>query len=179
MKLFLDNCSNYYKFVYQLICLFCLSVLVTNKLLSLTFLEISLLNHFARTLCYIFAFINLCLFLKEKNYKVSLIFMLFAVIGLLCKKSSSSSELLQFSLLVLAFSRLKFEKALQVLEDEETYFTEDDYTNLILDLDKDDEKINEIKCCCQLFGDALAAIKRIEDVKRRIKSLLLDERNQL
>lgn len=114
MKLFLDNCSNYYKFVYQLICLFCLSVLVTNKLLSLTFLEISLLNHFARTLCYIFAFINLCLFLKEKNYKISLIFMLFAVIGLLCKKSSSSSELLQFSLLVFAFSRLKFEKALQV-----------------------------------------------------------------
>ena len=100
-----------YNSAYQFLCFGCIVVLVFNKVFSTSFLDASLLRHFVRTICYVLAVANLVVFIKEKNYKICLIFLSCLLVGILCKKFSSSNELLQFAIFTFAFSKVNFRKA--------------------------------------------------------------------
>ena len=107
---FIKNTA-FYNSAYQFLCLGCIFVLVFNKVFSTSFLDASLLRHFVRTICYVLAVANLVVFIKEKNYKICLIFLLCLLVGILCKKFSTSNELLHFAIFTFAFSKVNFRKA--------------------------------------------------------------------
>lgn len=110
---FLKNTA-FYSSVYQFLCLGCIFVLVFNKVFSISFLDVSILRHFVRSLCYVLAVLNLVVFIREKNYRICLIFLSCLLVGILCKKFSSSNDLLQLALFSFAFAKVNFRKAIFV-----------------------------------------------------------------
>ena len=114
MKFNLIKNTKFFSSSYQVLCLSCIFILVFNEVFSVSFLDVSIIKHFARNLCYLFAAINLILFIKEKNYFITYFALASLFIGIMCKNFSTSNEILQFSLLLLAFSKVNFNKAVFV-----------------------------------------------------------------
>lgn len=110
---FIKNTA-FYSSAYQFLCLGCIFVLVFNKVFSTSFLDVSLLRHFVRTICYVLAAVNLVVFIKEKNYKICLIFLSCLFVGFLCKQFSSSNQILYFCLFTFAFAKVNYRKAVFV-----------------------------------------------------------------
>lgn len=105
--------SNYLS-IYQYVACFCLFIFIFNKVLAFTHIEINILRHLAKNLCYLLAIANIIIFIKEKNYLVVILSLLFIVVGVLNKKYTQQSDVLLYSILVLSFSKLNFRAALQV-----------------------------------------------------------------
>ena len=104
---------NKYLAIYQYIASFCLFVFITNKVFALTYLDYNILKHLAKNLCYLFAIFNLLIFIKEKKIYVVTLSFLFLLIGFFNKKYSQQTDVLVYTILVIAFAKLKINLALK------------------------------------------------------------------
>ena len=110
---FLNNIQNKYLAIYQYIACFCLFVFITNKVFALTYLDYNILRHLAKNLCYLFAIFNLLIFIKEKKIYIDSLSFLFLIIGFFNKKYTQQTDVLVYTILVIAFAKMKVNLALK------------------------------------------------------------------
>ena len=109
----LNNIQTKYLTIYQFLACFCLFIIIFNKVFAFAHIDINILRHLAKNLCYLFVALNLIVFIKEKNFLVIILSLLFLIVGVLNKKYSLQTDVLQYSILVIAFSKLNFNLAIK------------------------------------------------------------------
>lgn len=109
----LNNIQTKYLTIYQFLACFCLFIIVFNKVFAFAHIDVNILRHLAKNLCYLFVALNLIVFIKEKNFLVIILSLLFLIVGVLNKKYSLQTDVLQYSILVIAFSKLNFKFAIK------------------------------------------------------------------
>ena len=109
----LNNIQTKYLTIYQFLACFCLFIIIFNKVFAFANIDINILRHLAKNLCYLFVALNLIVFIKEKNFLVIILSLLFLIVGVLNKKYSLQTDVLQYSILVIAFSKLNFKFAIK------------------------------------------------------------------
>lgn len=109
----LNNLQTKYLTIYQFLACFCLFIIIFNKVFAFAHIDINILRHLAKNLCYLFVALNLIVFIKEKNFLVIILSLLFLIVGVLNKKYSLQTDVLQYSILVIAFSKLNFKFAIK------------------------------------------------------------------
>ena len=109
----LNNIQTKYLTIYQFLACFCLFIIIFNKVFAFAHIDVNILRHLAKNLCYLFVALNLIVFIKEKNFLVIILSLLFLIVGVLNKKYSLQTDVLQYSILVIAFSKLNFNLAIK------------------------------------------------------------------
>lgn len=109
----LNNLQTKYLTIYQFLACFCLFIIIFNKVFAFTHIDVNILRHLAKNLCYLFVALNLIVFIKEKNFLIVILSVLFLIVGVLNNKYSQQADVLQYSILVIAFSKLNFNLAIK------------------------------------------------------------------
>ena len=109
----LNNIQTKYLTINQFLACFCLFIIIFNKVFAFTQIDVNILRHLAKNLCYLFVALNLIVFIKEKNFLIVILSVLFLIVGVLNKKYSQQADVLQYSILVIAFSKLNFKLAIK------------------------------------------------------------------
>ena len=109
----LNNLQTKYLTIYQFLACFCLFIIIFNKVFAFTHIDVNILRHLAKNLCYLFVALNLIVFIKKKNFLIVILSVLFLIVGVLNKKYSQQADVLQYSILVIAFSKLNFNLAIK------------------------------------------------------------------
>lgn len=109
----LNNIQTKYLTIYQFLACFCLFIIIFNKVFAFAHIDVNILRHLAKNLCYLFVALNLIVFIKEKNLLIVILSVLFLIVGVLNKKYSLQTDVLEYSILVIAFSKLNFKLAIK------------------------------------------------------------------